>query len=60
MPEARIILAHATTYLACAPKSNASYLAIDKAMKETDYALAFAKRVAPEVAKILANLDAYG
>ena len=31
MPEARIILAQATTYLACAPKSNASYLAIEKA-----------------------------
>ncbi len=34
MPEARIILAQATTYLACAPKSNASYLAIEKAMKD--------------------------
>jgi len=33
MPEARIILAQAVTYLACAPKSNASYLAIDKAME---------------------------
>ena len=31
MPEARIILAQATTYLACAPKSNASYLAVDAA-----------------------------
>jgi putative ATPase len=31
MPEARIILSQATTYLACAPKSNAAYLAIDKA-----------------------------
>lgn len=31
MPEARIILAQATTYLASAPKSNASYLAIDAA-----------------------------
>ena len=34
MPEARIILAQATTYLACAPKSNASYVAIDKAMAD--------------------------
>ena len=34
MPEARIILAQATTYLATAPKSNASYLAIDKAMED--------------------------
>lgn len=32
MPEARIILAQATTYIASAPKSNASYLAIDKAL----------------------------
>jgi putative ATPase len=32
MPEARIILAQATTYLASAPKSNSSYLAIDKAL----------------------------
>lgn len=32
MPEARIILAQATIYLACAPKSNAAYLAIDKAL----------------------------
>jgi len=31
MPEARIILAQATTYLATAPKSNASYVAIEKA-----------------------------
>lgn len=34
MPEARIILAQCTTYLASSPKSNASYLAIDKAMEE--------------------------
>lgn len=32
MPEARIILAQATTYLANAPKSNASYRAIDEAL----------------------------
>lgn len=31
MPEARIILAQATTYLACAPKSNASYMGIESA-----------------------------
>ncbi|MBE3518933.1 MAG: replication-associated recombination protein A [Firmicutes bacterium] len=36
MPEARIPLAQATLYLACAPKSNASYLAIDKAMKDVE------------------------
>lgn len=33
MPEARIILAEAATYLASAPKSNASYLAVDRAMQ---------------------------
>jgi len=32
MPEARIVLSQATTYLATAPKSNASYKAIDKAL----------------------------
>lgn len=32
MPEARIILAQVTTYLASVPKSNAAYLAIDKAL----------------------------
>lgn len=34
MPEARIILAQATAYLATAPKSNASYLAVDRAMED--------------------------
>jgi len=33
MPEARIILSQATTYLATSPKSNAAYQAINKAMK---------------------------
>jgi putative ATPase len=32
MPEARIILAQAVTHIACAPKSNASYVAIDAAI----------------------------
>ncbi|HIV17124.1 MAG TPA: replication-associated recombination protein A [Candidatus Alectryocaccobium stercorigallinarum] len=32
MPEARIVLSQAAIYVACAPKSNASYMAIDKAM----------------------------
>jgi putative ATPase len=32
MPEARIILAQCTTYLAACPKSNAAYLAIDEAL----------------------------
>lgn len=32
MPEARIVLAQAATYVACAPKSNSSIMAIDAAM----------------------------
>jgi len=34
MPEARIPLAHATVYVASAPKSNRAYLAVEKAMGE--------------------------
>jgi putative ATPase len=34
MPEGRIILAQACTYLALAPKSNASYVAIDAALDD--------------------------
>lgn len=34
MPEGRIILSEAALYVACAPKSNASYLAIDAALEE--------------------------
>ncbi len=33
MPEARIVLAQAAIYVACAPKSNASYMAVDKALE---------------------------
>ncbi len=36
MPEARIPLAQAVVYIACAPKSNASYAAIDAAMTEME------------------------
>lgn len=36
MPEARIILAQAATYVAMAPKSNAAYLGIDRAMKDIE------------------------
>ena len=32
MPEARIVLAQAVTYIACAPKSNAAYMAVDAAL----------------------------
>jgi putative ATPase len=34
MPEARIVLGHATIYLATAPKSNRAYLAIDTALED--------------------------
>lgn len=34
MPESRIILSQATIYVACAPKSNAAYLAIDSALSD--------------------------
>lgn len=36
MPEAAINLAHACTYLASAPKSNASYMALNKAREEIE------------------------
>lgn len=36
LPEARIPLAQACIYVSCAPKSNASYLAIDKAMGDME------------------------
>jgi putative ATPase len=36
MPEARIILAQAAIYIASAPKSNACYLAINKAIKDVE------------------------
>ncbi len=36
LPEARISLAQATTYIALAPKSNASYRAIDAALAEVE------------------------
>lgn len=36
MPEARIPLAQATTYLACAPKSNAAYAALGRAQQSVE------------------------
>ncbi len=36
MPEARITLSQATTYLACAPKSNAAYLAVNEALNDVE------------------------
>jgi len=38
LPEARIVLAQAVTYVSCAPKSNASYIAIEEAMAEVETA----------------------
>jgi putative ATPase len=36
LPECRINLAHGVTYLSCAPKSNASYVAIEAALEEVE------------------------
>ncbi len=36
LPEARILLSQAAIYVACAPKSNASYLAVDRAMESVE------------------------
>ena len=36
MPESRIILSQTAIYLACSPKSNASYMAIDKALENVE------------------------
>lgn len=36
MPESRIILAQAAVYVACAPKSNASYLGIESALSDVE------------------------
>ncbi|MFH0732857.1 MAG: replication-associated recombination protein A [Candidatus Omnitrophota bacterium] len=36
MPEARIPLAQATVYIACAPKSNAAYMGIEKALADVE------------------------
>ncbi|MCR4842174.1 MAG: replication-associated recombination protein A, partial [Eubacterium sp.] len=34
MPESRIILSEAAIYVACAPKSNASYMAVERALED--------------------------
>jgi len=36
-PEARILLAEATVYLACAPKSNTAYMGIENALKDVQH-----------------------
>ena len=50
MPEARILLAQATTYLATAPKSHAAYKAIGMAMEDVE------KGRIPEVPRHLRNV----
>ena len=61
MPEGRIILSQCVTYLACSPKSNASYMAINLAMdavvKSGDLPVPLQLRNAPT--KLMRNLD-YG
>ncbi|MGZ4090599.1 MAG: replication-associated recombination protein A [Bacteroidia bacterium] len=61
MPEARIILSQCVTYLACSPKSNASYMAINDAMalaeKTGNMPVPLHLRNAPT--KLMKNLD-YG
>ncbi|MCP5064701.1 MAG: replication-associated recombination protein A, partial [Ignavibacteriae bacterium] len=61
MPEARIILSQCATYLASQPKSNASYMAIEKAFNdvrnEERDAVPLHLRNAPT--KLMKNLD-YG
>jgi len=54
MPEGRIPLAEATIYLALAPKSNSSYLAIDKALEQVRDGFA------PEVPAPLRSTGAVG
>ncbi|MDD5072281.1 MAG: replication-associated recombination protein A [Candidatus Omnitrophica bacterium] len=36
LPEAKIPLAEATVYIACAPKSNSAYLGVEKALKDVE------------------------
>jgi putative ATPase len=61
MPEGRIILSQATTYLACSAKSNAAYMAIGEAMETVrqsgDLSVPLHLRNAPT--KLMKNLD-YG
>ena len=61
LPEARINLAQGVTYLATAPKSNASYIGIDKALKEVrkSGALPVPKHIRNAPTQLMKNLD-YG
>ena len=61
LPEARINLAQGVTYLATAPKSNASYLGIDEALREVrkSGSLPVPKHVRNAPTKLMKDLD-YG
>ncbi|MDX2479557.1 MAG: replication-associated recombination protein A [Desulfuromusa sp.] len=61
LPEARINLAQGVTYLATAPKSNASYLGIDEALAEVRQsgALPVPKHIRNAPTKLMKQLD-YG
>ncbi|MBN8584623.1 MAG: replication-associated recombination protein A [Ignavibacteria bacterium] len=61
MPEAQLVLAQAATYLASAPKSNASYLAISKAKEDVDLTgeLGVPLHLRNAPTKLMKNLD-YG
>ncbi|MBN1957978.1 MAG: replication-associated recombination protein A [Desulfuromonadales bacterium] len=61
LPEARINLAQGVTYLATAPKSNASYVGINEALKEVrkSGALAVPKHIRNAPTRLMQNLD-YG
>ena len=61
LPEARITLAQAVTYLATAPKSNASYQGINQALAEVrkSGALAVPKHIRNAPTKLMKELD-YG
>lgn len=54
MPEARIILSQLVTYMALAPKSNASYVAIEEATKDVE------KEVVEEVPNHLRDKSYFG
>ena len=57
LPEARIILAQAAVYVACAPKSNAVYLAIDKALADVKEARTQGVPVHLKVGTILGRVN---
>jgi putative ATPase len=61
MPEARIPLAHATVYLATAPKSNRAYAGLDKAMADVEKGrvLAVPKYLRGSGSKLLGGAEGY-